>query len=76
MFDIHNHILPGVDDGTDTLADALQMLHLAAEGGTPMCASSTTKRWKSSATASEKNIISTENSPRRNHRWGLIFYSV
>ena len=33
MFDIHNHILPGLDDGAKSLGDALELLRLAAESG-------------------------------------------
>ena len=33
MVDIHCHILPGVDDGAETLADALEMAYLAASCG-------------------------------------------
>ena len=33
MIDIHSHILPGVDDGVQTLEDALEMLRIAAAGG-------------------------------------------
>ncbi|MCW7551373.1 capsular biosynthesis protein [Endozoicomonas gorgoniicola] len=31
MIDIHNHILPGLDDGAKTIEDALLLLHLAVE---------------------------------------------
>lgn len=34
MTDLHSHILPGVDDGAQTTEESLQMLDLAAEGGT------------------------------------------
>lgn len=34
MFDLHSHILPGVDDGPDEWEDALDMLQMAAAGGT------------------------------------------
>lgn len=43
MTDIHCHILPGVDDGAATPADALEMARMAAESGvrtivaTPHC---------------------------------------
>lgn len=33
MIDIHSHILPGVDDGVQTLEDALEMLRIAVESG-------------------------------------------
>jgi len=33
MIDIHSHILPGVDDGVQTLEDALEMLRISAAGG-------------------------------------------
>lgn len=33
MIDIHSHILPGVDDGVQTLEDGLAMLRIAAAGG-------------------------------------------
>lgn len=44
MIDIHAHILPGIDDGADDLADALEMAAMAVESGvttlvaTPHCA--------------------------------------
>ena len=34
MVDIHSHILPGLDDGAQTLEDSVAMLRLAAESGT------------------------------------------
>lgn len=34
MFDIHCHILPGVDDGSGNMSDSIEMAHLAAESGT------------------------------------------
>ena len=34
MIDIHSHILPGLDDGSHSLEESLQMLKLAAESGT------------------------------------------
>ena len=36
MYDIHAHILPGVDDGAKTPDDTLEMLRVAAEDGTRM----------------------------------------
>ncbi|MDO6693238.1 tyrosine protein phosphatase [Aliiglaciecola sp. 3_MG-2023] len=33
MIDIHSHILPGVDDGAKTLAEALDMLKMAVDQG-------------------------------------------
>ena len=43
MLDIHAHILPGLDDGPATMADALKMARIAVEDGirvmiaTPHC---------------------------------------
>jgi len=34
MVDIHSHILPGLDDGAQTLEDSLEMLRIAVAGGT------------------------------------------
>ena len=34
MYDLHAHILPGVDDGAVTPHDALAMSRVAAESGT------------------------------------------
>ena len=34
MVDIHCHILYGVDDGSDDLAETVEMLRLAERGGT------------------------------------------
>lgn len=34
MFDIHCHILPGVDDGSGNMSDSIEMAQLAAESGT------------------------------------------
>jgi protein-tyrosine phosphatase len=34
LVDIHSHILPGVDDGPETVEESLAMLRLAAENGT------------------------------------------
>jgi protein-tyrosine phosphatase len=33
MIDLHFHVLPGVDDGPDNLADAVEMCRMAAEDG-------------------------------------------
>lgn len=43
MIDLHCHILPGVDDGAQTMADSLEMARMAAHSGvraivaTPHC---------------------------------------
>ncbi len=34
MVDIHSHILPGLDDGAQTLDESVAMLRLAADSGT------------------------------------------
>jgi protein-tyrosine phosphatase len=34
MVDIHSHILPGLDDGAETLEESLAMLRIAVDGGT------------------------------------------
>ena len=34
MIDIHSHILPGLDDGAETLEESLAMLKIAVAGGT------------------------------------------
>lgn len=34
MIDIHTHILPGVDDGADTLEESVAMVRIAADAGT------------------------------------------
>ena len=34
MFDIHCHILPGIDDGSGNMNDSIEMAQLAAESGT------------------------------------------
>lgn len=34
MVDIHSHILPGVDDGPETLEESVAMVRIAAENGT------------------------------------------
>lgn len=34
MYDLHSHILPGVDDGAKTMDDAIEMARVAAENGT------------------------------------------
>jgi protein-tyrosine phosphatase len=38
MIDLHNHILPGVDDGARDLAEALAMARMAVEQGTSIMA--------------------------------------
>ena len=43
MIDIHSHVLPGIDDGADSMETALEMLAMAADSGvdtlvtTPHC---------------------------------------
>lgn len=43
MIDIHTHVLPGIDDGADSMDDALEMLAVASDSGvkvlvtTPHC---------------------------------------
>ena len=34
MYDLHAHILPGVDDGAKTVEDAVEMARIAADHGT------------------------------------------
>lgn len=34
MIDLHSHILPGIDDGADSMEDALEMARIAVDGGT------------------------------------------
>lgn len=34
MIDLHAHVLPGIDDGPASLADAVAMVHMAREDGT------------------------------------------
>ena len=34
LVDIHSHILPGLDDGSQTMEETLAMLQIAAENGT------------------------------------------
>src|SRR5882757_3730627 len=34
MIDIHSHILPGMDDGPQTLEEAVAMVRMAADSGT------------------------------------------
>ena len=31
MIDLHCHLLPGIDDGAETLTDALDMAHAAVD---------------------------------------------
>ena len=33
MIDLHNHLLPGIDDGARTVADAIELLRIAASDG-------------------------------------------
>ena len=34
MIDLHTHILPGIDDGSQRLEESVEMCHLAWESGT------------------------------------------
>jgi protein-tyrosine phosphatase len=43
--DIHNHILPGVDDGALTIEEALQMARLAVEAGTDTLVATPHRGW-------------------------------
>ena len=33
MIDIHTHVLPGVDDGSQSMEESLELLALAADSG-------------------------------------------
>lgn len=33
MIDLHNHLLPGIDDGAKTVADSIELLKIAADDG-------------------------------------------
>ncbi|MGI4787317.1 MAG: tyrosine-protein phosphatase [Janthinobacterium lividum] len=43
--DIHNHILPGVDDGASNIAEALQMARLAVASGTDTLVATPHRGW-------------------------------
>jgi protein-tyrosine phosphatase len=43
--DIHNHILPGIDDGAPDLAYALEMARLAVAGGTDVLVATPHRAW-------------------------------
>ena len=34
MYDIHSHVLPGIDDGAKTIADSIELCRRAAAEGT------------------------------------------
>ena len=38
LIDIHTHILPGLDDGSDSMEESLEMAYLAVESGTEVVA--------------------------------------
>jgi protein-tyrosine phosphatase len=38
MFDLHSHILPGIDDGAKTIEDSLAMARIAVDNGTTVIA--------------------------------------
>ena len=38
MIDIHTHMLPGLDDGADSLEESLEMAYLAVKCGTEVVA--------------------------------------
>ncbi len=46
MYDLHNHILPGVDDGARDLAEALAMAKKAVADGTTVMAATPHRYWK------------------------------
>lgn len=43
--DLHNHILPGVDDGAVDIEDAVRMVSMAAESGTSVIAATPHRAW-------------------------------
>ena len=43
--DIHNHILPGIDDGARTMAEAVEMARRAAAGGTDILVATPHQFW-------------------------------
>src|ERR1051325_7345927 len=38
MIDLHTHVLPGIDDGPDTIDQSLELMRAAAEQGTTLMA--------------------------------------
>ncbi|MDE3076126.1 MAG: tyrosine protein phosphatase [Chloroflexota bacterium] len=54
MIDLHNHILPGVDDGARTIEESREMARaLVARGVTAACATPHTTEWSSAGNAAD-----------------------
>ena len=45
MIDLHMHILPGLDDGAQSMEEAVEMAQIAAECGTEVCAATSHGRF-------------------------------
>lgn len=45
MVDLHMHILPGLDDGAETVEDAVEMAQIAVDCGTEVCAATSHGRF-------------------------------
>ena len=75
MIDLHSHILPGLDDGTTTLAEALALGRMAAADGihtivaTPHSpASSASRRYSAAGAADPTFPLTGAAEPRRRKR--------
>jgi protein-tyrosine phosphatase len=66
MIDLHSHVVPGVDDGAETIEESLAILRVAAEDGTTRIAATPHVRadWPTPVEAMERGVADVNRAAR------------